>query len=218
MTTLWWAHVRAHPVRGAMLAGCAAFVSMLVWDVIVIILSSAAGVVDPTASGILQNLGLAPGIALAALLLTAPVFALLHQVVRLDSRRRQATLSTYRVLGGSVAQVRRVAALEIAVPAAVGATLGWPLLQVLRGALVGASHGVDGGYELVIVPAVAWPAPGVAGLTLAVSALVASLFAMIGTWGLSSELNGVHSTGRRAPRPWGWILLAVAAALFALST
>ncbi len=217
MTTLWWARLRAHPIHAVMLAGCAAVVSMLLWDAVAIFLSSVADVMDPTASGILQNLELAPGVALAALLLTAPVLALLHQLVRLGARERGATLRTYRVLGGSVAQVRVVAALEIAVPAVVGALFGWPLLQLLRGALVEAAQGIAGGYELVVVPAVAWSALGVVGLTFAVSALVAGVFAMIGTWGLSSEFIGVHRTVRRAPRPWGWFLLALAAALFALS-
>ena len=218
MTALWWARLRAHPIHAVVLGGCAAFVSMLVWDAVAIFLSSVAEVVDPAASGLLQNPGLTPGVALAALLLTAPVLALLHQLVRLGACKREATLSTYRMLGGSVAQVRVVAALEIAVPAAFGALLGWPLLQLLRRVLVEASHGVEGGYELVVVPAVAWSALGVVGLTIAVSALVGVVFATIGTWGSSSEFNGVRRTRRGAPRPWGWLLLALAVALFALST
>ncbi len=216
MITLWWARLRAHPIHAAVLAGCAAFVSTLVWVAVAIFVSSIAKVADPTTSGILPVL--APGVALAALLLTAPVFALLHQLVRLGAREREATLRTYRMLGGSVAQVRVVAALEIAVPAALGSLFGWPLLQLLRSALVQAAHGVESGYEFVVVPAVAWSAPGVVGLMLAVSTLVAAVSALIGTWGLSSEFTGARKAPQRAPRPWGWFLLALAAALFALST
>lgn len=218
MTTLWWARLRAHPIRTLLVAACGAFVSLLMWVAVAVAASAAAGVPDPTSSGLFWSVALTPGVALAALLLTTPAVAFTHQLVQLGAREREATMRTYLVVGASMEDLRRLAALEIAAPGALGAMGGWPLLLLLRAGLVSAAHGIEGGYELVLVPAVAWSPLGVAGGTVAISSLVGALFAVIARRGLRAEVGDGVRPRRRPPGPWGWVVLGIACVLFAGAT
>ena len=161
--------------------------------------------------GPITDPGTRGGAVLGTALLAVPLLMLLDQAVRLGSSDRDRRYAALAVAGATRADRRRWGAVEVGVPATVGAVLGivvWIALRLLLG------HGLSGA-GIALVPTDT--GPGWWG-----AAVVASLSALGGVIGLregqreAAVLSTVESF-RCAPRAWPGLFLVAAAALLALA-
>jgi hypothetical protein len=150
------------------------------------------------------------GTAFGAALLVVPPLLLLHQAVRLGSAVRERRLAALRVAGATPAEVRRLGALEVGVPALGGSVAGVGVYLVLR-VLLGGTPAV-GGFEanaVRLVPLTVAPTWW-QGATVVVAVAAAGVaVGLAGSRGVVVTPLGV--TRRQppsSPRPWGLLLLA----------
>lgn len=166
---------------------------------------------------LLSEPGLRPGFVLGLVLLAAPVLLLLYQLLRLGTTARLRRLAVLRVAGATPTQVRLLSALELVVPALVGAAVLGPLTYALMRLLFGgtlpeeglARHPLRSGGGFVPVSV----APTVAE-ALVVVVVVTAACGCVG-WLVSREVVvSAHSLTRRVaprrPRPWPVVLLVAA--------
>ncbi|SEQ39927.1 FtsX-like permease family protein [Microlunatus flavus] len=171
---------------------------------------------------LLSEPGLRPGYVLSLVLLTAPVLLLLYQLLRLGTTARMRRLAVLRVAGATPVQVRLLSALELVVPALLGAAVLGPAAYAVLRALFGgtpAGSGVEGeafpsGAGDGFVPVTVTPG---AVDVLAVVAVTTLACGLIG-WLVSRDVVvSAHPVSRRAsprrPRPWPMLLIVAAFAL-----
>lgn len=159
------------------------------------------------------------GLAFGAAMLVLPLLLMINQVVRLGTAARERRLAVLRLAGATPAQVRRLGALEVGFPVAVGAMAG-PLVYALLRALSSANRSTD--FLATGSGVRAWmDSHGLlrqASLTppwwqtVAVVALVAAAGVATGALAsrhlITSPLGVSRRVRRAAPRPWGLLLVA----------
>lgn len=209
--------------RAALIAGCSALVSGLLLVALTVVLLT---VRSSTEAELLSNLvtdgGVRPGYVFALLLICIAPLALLRQVVRLGTAARERRLAGLRLAGATPAEVRRMAALEVGLPALVGGLAGYVVFAVLRLLFGGfpASRGMlildsPARRELRLVPVTVgpdWWHVLVVAVAVGVMGALAGAFASRSL--VISPLGVSRRTARTAPRPWGLLFLALAAALW----
>lgn len=209
---LAWAGGRG---RALLLAACTAAVSGLVLVVVTVL--SLPGEPQEHLYAVVADPGTRGGYALSTLLLSLAPLLLLHQAVRLGTSARERRLAALRLAGATPGEVRRIGALEVGMPALVGALGGigvyW-LLRLVLGGNLAYTRSVDGGAwqattSLRIVPTSVVPTWW---QLLAVVAVVTLLG--VGTGALAarrvvvSPLGLSRRSAPRRPRPWGLLLVA----------
>jgi len=143
-------------------------------------------------------------------MLCVPALLLLYQAVRLGTAARERRLAALRLAGATPGDVRALGAVEVALPASVGSVAGIGVYGLLRLVLGGELA------EVRLVPTSVAPAwwqmlivvVGVTGLGVAVG-LLASRRVVV------TPLGVTRREAPPPPRPWGALLLAVAAGGFA---
>jgi hypothetical protein len=176
---------------------------------------------------LVADTGTRGGVVLALALLVAPVLLLVHQAVRLGSGARQHRLAVLRTAGATVTQVRWLGALELGVPAALGAAGGGGLYLLLRLVFGGAT---DPNPPPVVVGGLVVRTPGLVPVSVAPSwwqflAVVVGVSAVVTLVGWRVTRAVVHAPLEQArlhpasaPRPWGLLLVVAGAVLYALTS
>lgn len=218
MTRLAWTLARAGGLsRMLLVALCTAVVSgLLLVAVAMLLLPSQPG---ELLSNLVADPGVRGGTTFATVLLTVPALLLLHQAVRLGSAAREHRLAGLRLAGATPAEVSRLGALEVALPAGVGSVLGLGVYALLRAAFGGLRHGGPGGWlgtgaDLRLVPASVAPA----WWQVAVVVIAATVTgAWVGTLPsrrlVVSPLGVTRRQPAAPPRPWGLLLMLTAVVL-----
>ena len=125
---------RGEAVRALLVVLGAAFAtSLLLAAAVVSAIHSSSG--DAYRSSLLNEAGLRPGVTVALTLMVVPVLVFLGMCARVAAAQRERRLAALALAGGTPAQVRTLAALDTAVPAALGAVLGLTVLVVVKGLL-----------------------------------------------------------------------------------
>lgn len=209
--------------RPALLAGCTAVVSgLLLVAVAVLSLPSSP---QEALFNVVADPGTRGGYAFGTLLLAVPPLLLLHQAVRLGTTARERRLAALRLAGATPGEVRVIGAVEVGVPAFVGAVGGLAVYGVLR-ALFGGSP-IDAGIAgpgIIVTRPGGWP-PGLVPTSVTptwwelLAVVVLVTVAGIGVGLLASRrvvvtpLGLTRRTRPAPPRPWGLVLI-VGALLF----
>lgn len=163
------------------------------------------------------------GFALAVGLLVLPPLLLLYQGVRLGTAAREQRLAGLRIAGATPADVRRLAAFEVGLPALVGAVLGGGLFLLLRVTLggdpdAGTDFGTAYGTTGQLVPtSVAPPWWLFTAVVVGVGGLGGLVGLRVGAHLALSPHGLVRRHPRRRPRPWGLLLLVIGAVLLGTS-
>lgn len=208
--------------RAALLAGCTAVVSGLML-VVVAVLSLPAQPSEPLYA-VVADTGTRYGYVFGIALLTLPPLLLLHQAVRLGTAARERRLAALRLAGATPGDVRRIGAVEVGPPAVVGAVAGlgvyWLMRLVLGGDL---SYMQAEGprrqrfeveHALRLVPTSVTPSWWqVLAVVLVVAMLGVVVGGLAGRHVVVTPLGVVRRATRRPPRPWGLLVMLVAAAL-----
>jgi len=215
--------------RAALLAGTTALATALLLIALTMLLLPGAPV--EALFSLVAEPGLRWGTAFATALLVLPLLLMLNQVVRLGTATRERRLAALRLAGATPAQVRRIGALEVGFPVAVGAMAG-PLVFALLRTLFGGQRVIPGqgmhAVDLTVTP----PSDVVSysrldsGLsliptsvtpawwqTVAVVAVVAAAGVVTGSLAsrhlIASPLGVSRRVRRPAPRPWGVLLVGM---------
>lgn len=212
--------------RAALVAACTAIVSGLLLVVVTVgLFAQGSGAEPELVSGLISQEGLRGGYVLALLLICVAPLALLRQVVRLGTATREQRLASLRLAGATPGEVRRIGAVEVGIPALVGGLLGYLVFGILRlvfgGSSVDTSYVVAGSEitrELGLVPTSVGPAWWHVLVVAAGVGLIGMLAGASTSRSLVISPLGVsRQAPRRAPRPWGVLLLVLAVPLFQLS-
>jgi hypothetical protein len=201
--------------RSALLAGCTAVVSgLLLVAVAVLSLPSSP---QEALFNVVADPGTRGGYAFGTLLLAVPPLLLLHQAVRLGTTARERRLAALRLAGATPGEVRLIGAVEVGVPAFVGAVGGLAVYGVLR-SLFGGSP-IDPGIAgpgVIVTRSGGWP-PGLVPTSVTpawwelLAVVVLVTLAGIGVGLLAGRRVVVTPFGltRRTrttpPRPWGLV-------------
>ena len=216
MFALAWTLARAGGwARSALLAGCTAVVSaLLLVAVAVVLLSDSA---DEQLASYVRDGDTRGGVVFAVLLLTVPPLLLLDQAVRLGSAHRDRRMAALRVAGATPSEVRRLGAIEVGIPTSAGAVLGIGVFAVFRGVLGGEhayDRGANYGSNFAVVPTLG---PPNAWQVVVVVIAVAVIGTFVGWWAsgavVTAPLGVTRREMKRRPRPWGLLLVFLAAAL-----
>lgn len=151
--------------RAMLIALCTSLVSGLLMVALTVVLFTwASSREQEQVSDLVADGGVRGGYVLALLLICVAPLALLRQVVRLGTATREQRLAALRLAGATTADVRRLGALEVGLPALAGGFLGY-LVFVVLGAVFGgtARSGSDFAEsevarQLRLVPTTAHPA------------------------------------------------------------
>lgn len=212
--------------RPALLAACTAVVSGLL--LVAVALLNIRGYADEQLWSVAADPGTRGGMVFAVVMLGLPPLLLLHQAVRLGTAARERRLAALRLAGATPADVRRIGAVEVGVPALAGGVLGVGVYWFLRTVFSGLSMTVtEMGFEgssdeltpfvyetsLRLVPTTVGPmwwqyllvVLAVAGLGIAAGALA-------GRGVTVTPLGVTRRTPGPPPRPWGFVLIAAGAA------
>ena len=202
--------------RAALLAMCTALVSglMLVALTAVLFTETSPGARQQV-SGLIADGGVRGGYVFALLLICLAPLTLLRQVVRLGTATREQRLAALRLAGATPAEVRRLGALEVGLPALAGGFLGYVVFVVLRMIFGDGADGLGvGGPEtevarqLRLVPTgvhLAWW--HVLAVALAVGLIGALAGASTSRLMRVTPLGVSHRSPRSAPRPWAALAL-----------
>lgn len=167
-------------------------------------------------SNLLTDPGVRGGYVFALALVCIGPLALLHQVLRLGTNSRERRLAALRIAGASPADVRALSAVEVGLPALLGAVLGVPLYAALRewSAGVGLDQSGDGAYTVMqfkVIPASVVPSWWQVVLVVSLAAAAAT---WIGARGVervvATPLEVSHDLTTKPPRPWSALLLPLA--------
>lgn len=215
MTWLGWSMARAGGwPRMLLIAGCTAVCSALLLVAVTIL--SLPEQPQEVLFNLVSEPGLRVGTAFGTALLTVPVVLLLYQGIRLGTAARERRLAALRVAGATSAQVRRLGAVEVGIPAAAGGVLGIAVYAVLRRLLGGTTVGVPGVYAIAgdagpgLVPTSVTPTWW---QLLAVVLVMAGVGLLTG-WRVSgrvlvSPLGVARRQPAKPPRPWGLLALVL---------
>jgi hypothetical protein len=202
--------------RAVLLACCTAVVSGLLLVAVAVL--SLPPVPAEQLFAVVAETGTRYGYVFGVVLLTLPALLLLHQVVRLGTAARERRLASLRLAGATPGDVRRIGAVEVGLPAFVGAVAGLGVYWLLRLLLGGnlsytqvegpGRHRAAVEYSLRLVPTSAVPSwwqvvavvAGVALLGVAVG-LAASRHVVV------TPLGVVRRSTQAPPRPWGALVL-----------
>ena len=211
--------------RPALLAGCTAVVSgLLLVAVAVLSLPSSP---REALFNVVADPGTRGGYAFGTLLLAVPPLLLLHQAVRLGTTGRERRLAALRLAGATPGEVRLIGALEVGVPAFVGAVGGIGVYGLLRAVFGGRPIDLlwsEDGSGVVSFHSTGWP-PGLVPTTVTpawwafLAVVVLVTLAGIGVGLLAGRRVVVTPFGltRRTriapPRPWGLLLMVGALVL-----
>lgn len=209
--------------RAVLIAGSTALVSGLLLVALTVVLFTWRPSPDAELLGnLVRDSGVRGGYVFALLLICIAPLALLRQVVRLGTATRERRLAALRLAGATPSDVRRMGALEVGIPALLGGLTGYVVFAALR-LVFGGQAVVEGGMvfdssvrrELRVVPVTVAPAWW---QVLLVALGVGLVGALVGSLGSRSMVVSPFGVSRRmphtAPRPWGLLFVALAAALW----
>ena len=219
MTSLAWTLARAGGwSRMLLVTLCTAVVSGLLLVAVALLLLPA----NPQEMffNLVADPGVRGGTTFGTVLLTLPILLLLHQAVRLGTAARERRLAALRVAGATPGQVRLLGSLEVGIPSFVGGVLGYGLLRLMFG---GMSYAEAGSVpfrqqQLRLVPTTVTPAWWQVLLVILAVTLLGVAVGALASRGLVVTPLGVTRRQRTAPpRPWGLLLLVLAAAIAPLA-
>lgn len=182
-------------------------------------LSASAGSVDETTGQVTLNPGsagairidylvqpdLRHGVVFGFVLCVVPLLVFVAIASRVAVRQRDERLATLRLAGATTAQVRLLAALDTSAATTAGVLLGAVAFVVARAAVLASSYG-PGQVHAVAEGVVPGVLPGALVLLLLV-VTVALVAALSMRSVLVTPLGVARKAPRRAPRPWGLLLL-----------
>ncbi|HEX4977063.1 MAG TPA: FtsX-like permease family protein [Nocardioides sp.] len=211
--------------RAVLVACCTALVSGLLFVALTVCLYTVAtsatfGGTDRNGEilgGLVNDANVRVGYLTGVLLITLAPLTLLRQVLRLGTAAREQRLAGLRLAGATPADVRRLARLEVGVPAFVGALAGYLVFLCLRAAFGGlpreeAMFGPHGTvpYELRLIPTTVSPAWWHVALVALAVGLVGAFAGAAATGRVAVTPLGVsRRQPRRPPRPWAALVLFV---------
>ena len=148
--------------------------------------------------------------AVGLLAVLFPMLVLISTATRLAASRREERFAALRLVGGTPADIRKIAAVEAAVSAFFGAVLGtviWLILQplVADGALIGTQY-----FASTVTPAV-WAYPAII-VGVPVVALVAALISLRRVQ--VSPLGVSRRATPRQPTFWRLVVLALGVGVY----
>lgn len=206
--------------RMLLLGCCTAVVCTLL--LIVITFARLPSSPDEVLFNLVADPGTRVGTAFATTLLTLPPLMLLYQAVRLGTAARDRRLAALRLAGATPAEVRRLGALEVGIPALAGSLAGVALFWLLRLVLGNnATHDVafqSDGYvsttSLRLLPtsvAPQWWAALLVVIGTTVAGVTVGARAARGV--VVTPLGVSRRQATAPPRPWGLLLLVAAVLL-----
>ncbi len=200
--------------RAALVAACTALVTALL--LVGVAMLRLPDRPDEALFNLVSDPGVRPGTVLAIALLAVPPLLLLHQAVRLGTAARERRLAALRIAGATVADVRRIGAVEVGVPAFVGSLLGIVLYGVLRAVLGGVAPRTDPRSDpesgLRLVPTTVSPTWWHGALVvLGVTVLGVLVGGHASSAVVVTPLGVARRTPSRPPRPWAGLGLLLAA-------
>lgn len=212
--------------RTVLVAACTAVVSSLLYVAVTLVLFTLAGGDDArqpreVLGNLVADRNVRVGYLAGLLIICIAPLAMLRQVLRLGTAARERRLAGLRLAGATPADVRRLAGVEVGVPAAVGGLVGYPLFLGLRSLLGGEPvTGLAAGSgpvarELRLVPTTVEPSWWqVLLVVLLVGLAGAAVGATAGRGVLVSPLGVTRRAPVSAPRPWGLVPILLAVFLF----
>lgn len=201
--------------RAMLLAACTAVVSglLLVTQTIAMLPEYP----DEALYSIVADAGTRGGFAFGAAMLSVPALLLLFQAVRLGTSARERRLAALRLAGATPGEVRRLGAIEVGLPAFVGAVGGIGVFLVLRALFGGSgamgeaccSQGVTlYGSGIGFVPRSVTPAWWQFVLTVVLVTVLGVLVGMAADRKVMVSPLGLTRRHRtRPPRPWGLLVM-----------
>ncbi|SDR72341.1 FtsX-like permease family protein [Nocardioides scoriae] len=217
--------------RPVLVAGCTAVVTALLLVAVSILLMPEYA--DEQLLAIVAESGTRGGVAFGAAILTVPLLLLLHQALRLGNAARERRLAGLRLAGATPGEVRLLGAGEVALPALAGAVLGvglWWLLRVVLGGTptggpqcretadyVGCTFSGTGVGLRLVPTTVSPPWWGVLLVVLGVALLGLVMGLATGRTVTTTPHGVTRRSTRRRPRPWGLVVLVVAAVLMGVA-
>ena len=222
MTSLAWTLARAGGwSRMLLVTLCTAVVSGLLLVAVALLLLPA----NPQEMffNLVADPGVRGGTSFGTVLLTLPILLLLHQAVRLGTAARERRLAALRVAGATPGQVRLLGVLEVGIPSFVGGVLGLLVYGFLRQMFGGLSYTAAASVpfrqqQLRLVPTTVTPAWWQVLLVILAVTLLGVAVGALASRGLVVTPLGVTRRQRTAPpRPWGLLLLVLAAAIAPLA-
>lgn len=209
--------------RAVSIALCTALVSGLLMVALTVVLFTwASSREQEQVSDLVADGGVRGGYVFALLLICVAPLAVLRQVIRLGTATREQRLAALRLAGATTADVRRLGALEVGIPALAGGFLGYVVLGILGALFGGTARSGTGSVfaesevarQLQLVPTTVHPAWWQLLLIALGVALVGVLAGATTSRSLLISPLGVSRRApRSAPRPWGFLLVALAVAL-----
>jgi len=201
-----WVTVATRSGRGraALVAGCTAVITALLLVAASVVRLGGVRVTERLLAPIADP-GTRGGAVVAIVLTTVPLLLLLDQAVRLGSASRHRRFVALAVGGATARDLRRWSAVEVAVPAAVGALLGVPVWLLMR-QLLGVGLAPRTG---ALVPVSVGPGPWAVAVFLVVVAYAAWVGRRAGSRAARAVAGG--RAPQRAPRPWVALALLVLA-------
>lgn len=202
-------------VRPLLVVACTASVTALLLVALTMLLLPVSP--EEALFAVVADSGTRGGAAFGAAVMTVPLVLLLNQSLRLGQAAREQRLAGLRVAGATPGEVRRLGALEVAYPAAAGSVLGIGVFWALRSVLGGRSFDdpsapVLGGYSLGLVPTSVTPAWWmVALLVLGITGAATVLGLRVGRRVVMTPQGLVREQAASRPRPWGLLVLGLAA-------
>lgn len=214
--------------RALLIALCTALISGLLMVALTVVLFTwASSREQEQVSDLVADGGVRGGYVFALLLICVAPLALLRQVVRLGTATREQRLAALRLAGATPADVGRLGALEVGLPALAGGFLGYLVFGVLGAVFGGTARGGTGSElaesevarQLRLVPTTVHPAWWeLLLIALGVALLGVLAGATTSRSLLISPLGVSRRAPRSAPRPWGLLLVVLAVALSVLGS
>lgn len=202
--------------RAALVAACTALVSGLLLVALTVLLYGASPG-EEQLSGLVTDGGVRGGYVFSLMLICVAPLALLRQAVRLGTATRERRLAALRLAGATPAEVRRLGAWEVGLPALVGGLLGYLVFEVLAWLFGGTGMPESAvARELRLVPTSVSPTWWQV-LLVALGVALVGVLAGAGTSRslLISPLGVSRRAPRSAPRPWGALFLVLAVPMLA---
>lgn len=214
--------------RAAMIATCTTLVSALLLVAVTVVLLGTGRDQPERLANVAADPGVRAGYVFALLLICVAPLTLLRQVLRLGTAAREQRLAGLRLAGATPADVHRLAAVEVGLPALVGGALGYPAFLVLRAVFGGQlSPAANPAYgptydavrlELSLVPVSVAPTWWQVLLVVALVGAAGAVAGLSAARGVTVSPLGVSRRApRRAPRPWGLVLMLLSVPAFVLS-
>jgi hypothetical protein len=198
--------------RALLLAACTAMVSGLLL-VAVAVLRLPSSPVEPLYA-VVSDPGTRGGYVFGTVMLGLPPLLLLFQAVRLGTSARERRLAALRLAGATPGEVRRIGAMEVGLPAFIGAVAGLGVYGALRAVLGGqvtyTEHydGFSSVVSLRLVPTSVGPAWWqVLLVVLAVTALGVGVGLLADRRVTVTPLGLTRRASPRPPRPWGFLVV-----------